>query len=268
MSKLTKAQAKAHQAATDLLRKDFLTEDDRWFVLENWQESATHINSTAGAFFTPCGLARDFNIEVTGPRILDLCAGIGALAFMAWNKSMWGREPVEIVCVELNPDYAAVGRKILPEATWIVADIFDLPDLGHFDCAISNPPFGAIKRQGKAPRFTGREFEYHVIDIASDLADYGVFILPQMSAPFIYSGHPHYEVRESDNYRAFSKATGIELGSNCGIDTSYYRDDWRGVAPSVEIVTTDFLEAGARRTPVLSGITHAEPDLFSRSEAA
>ncbi len=41
MSKLTKAQAKAHQEACDLLQKDVLTLDEKWFVLENWQESAT-----------------------------------------------------------------------------------------------------------------------------------------------------------------------------------------------------------------------------------
>lgn len=248
MSKLSKAQYKAHNEACALLEKDRLSEDDRWFVLENWQESARHVNSAAGAFFTPVMLARDFNIEVAGPRILDLCAGIGCLAFMAWNKAGWGREPIDITCVELNPDYIAVGRKVLPEARWIEASVFDLPrDLGRFDCVISNPPFGKTPRQGSAPRYTGSAFEYHVIDIASDLGDYGAFILPQMSAPFRYSGQRHYEVSESDAYRAFRDQTGIELGASCGIDTSTHRGDWRGVAPVTEIVTADFAEARKAR---------------------
>ena len=251
MSKLSKAQIKAHQQACALLQKETLTYDERWFVLENWQESATHINSAAGAFFTPIGLAGDFAIEVSGKRIVDLCAGIGMLAFRVANRFAWGAldEKPEIVCVEINPDYIAVGRKIVPDAVWVQASVFDLPDLGHFDCAISNPPFGATKRAGKSPRYTGSAFEYHVIDIASDLADYGVFIIPQASAPFVFSGQRHYEKREGDNYTAFKNQTGIDLSAGCGIDTAYHIGDWRGVAPKTEIVCADFEELRAKRVP-------------------
>lgn len=256
MSKLTKAQAKAHQEACALLTKDRLTEDERWFVLENWQESATHINSVAGAFFTPPQLASDFAIEVGGCRsLVDLCAGMGTLAFMALQRAGSSSPLDRIVCVEANPDYAAVGRKLLPEAEWIVGDVFSLPDLGHFDCAISNPPFGATKRTGDAPRYTGRAFEYHVIDIASGLADYGVFIIPQGSSPFRYSGHPTYERRPGHEYERFQRETGIDLGPNCGIDCSATEGDWHGVAPKVEIVLSDFVEARASRKP-------AQADLF------
>lgn len=256
MSKLTKARAKAHQEACAILAKDRLSEDERWFVLENWQESATHINSVAGAFFTPPMLARDFAIEVGDlGSVIDLCAGMGTLAFMVRNRHCWGRTGVRLVCVEANPDYIAVGRKLLPEAEWVQADVFDLPNLGHFDCAISNPPFGSTKRTGSAPRYAGRAFEYHVIDIASDLADYGVFIIPQASAPFSYSGKPVYEWRPGDEYKRFAETTGIALGANCGIDCSAYQGDWHGVAPAVEIVCADFAEARAARLP-------AQPSLF------
>ena len=251
MSKLSKQQAKAHKAACDLIAKDGpLSEDEKWFVLENWQESAHHINSIAGAFFTPVGLARDFAIEVSGRRILDLCAGIGALSFMTQRPY----EPApEIVCVELNPAYAEVGRLILPNAQWIVGSIFDLPNYGSFDVVISNTLFGATCRNGvRAPRYTGKEFEYHVIDIASDLADHGVFIIPQMSAPFRYSGQICFQADRSERYEAFAAATGIELGPNCGIDTSVYRNDWKGVSPATEIVVADFLEARARRQPIIA----------------
>ncbi len=45
-----------------------------------------------------------------------------------------------------------IGRKLLPEARWINADVFDWRelDLGRYDCAIGNPPFGRVKRQGMA----------------------------------------------------------------------------------------------------------------------
>lgn len=260
MSKLSKVQAKAHAEAVKMLEQDTLSHDERWFVLENWQESANHINSIAGAFFTPVGLARDFSIEVSGKRILDLCAGIGSLSYLYLLACQWDRLVPDMVCVEKNPGYVAVGRKVLPEARWIEGDVFSLPaDLGYFDCAISNPPFGATSRGAMgSPRYSGSKFEYHVIDVASDFADYGTFIIPQMSAPFRYSGRQTYERAEDQNYTDFVSKTGIDLGHSCGIDTSVYLRDWRGVSPPTEIVTADFCEARARRLP-------AQADMFAQA---
>lgn len=270
MSKLSKAQAKAHQKACDLLKQETLSEDDKFFVLENWQESAKHINTIAGAFFTPVGLARDLAIEVNpGSRIIDLCAGIGALSFFCsgtWKQS-------EIVCVELNPEYAAVGMKIVPEARWIVGSVFNLPDdVGHFDFAIGNPPFGATPRDAKGPRYTGKDFELHVIDVASDLADFGVFIVPQMTAGFKYSGCPNggwpetikdglgsgFTECKTDTHERLLAQAGIVLGPSCGIDTSIYQRDWHGVSVKTEIVTIDFIEARTLRAPI-------QNDLFAEA---
>lgn len=246
MAKLTKAQAKKHQEACDLLEKDVLTEDEKFFVIDNWQESASHINTVAGAFFTPYDLARDFAIETFAGRMIDLCAGIGILSFAASMMHRWSGTPLDLTCVEINPDYVKVGKKLLPQAKWIEASVFDVldMDLGHFDIAISNPPFGNIKRpQGKgSPRYTGGEFEFHVIDIAAHLANYGAFILPQMSSGFRYSGDQHYR-RDTDGKAVkFQEKTGIYLGPSCGIDTACYRDEWRGVSPICEIVCCDFEE--------------------------
>ncbi len=255
MARLTKEQAKHHEAACSLLEKETLTLDEKYFVLENWREDAHHMNSVAGAFFTPVGLARDLSIEVSGPRVIDLCAGIGSLAFAVWNRFDCDRNSrPTITCVELNPDYVAVGKKILPEAVWLQADVFDLPkDIGHFDCVISNPPFGATRASGKAPRFTGNIFEYRVIDIASDFADYGVFLIPQASAPFEYSGKQVYRWTAHDRYREFHRQTLIELGPNCGLDTSVHRSDWSSAPPAIEIVTADLERARQARSAATNG---------------
>lgn len=246
MSKLTKAEYKAHEEAVALLSQDALTIDERIFVLDNWQESATNVNSAAGAFFTPFALARDLAIEIGGTkRIIDLCAGIGSLSLAAhlyWPDS-------EIVCVEINPQYVEVGRRILPEATWVEASVFNMPPTGRFGVAISNPPFGNVKRDGDSPTYTGRNFEFHVASIASTIAREGVFIVPQMSAPFEYSGKLRYAERESRAHDQFQKQTGLCFEPNCGIDTEPYRSQWRGTAPITEIVLCDFepdfeLEAG------------------------
>jgi len=69
------------------------------------------MNGACGAHFTPAGLARDFAIDAGGGRrVIDLCAGIGGLGF--W-LDLDGRAG-ELVCVEVNPAYVEVGRKILP----------------------------------------------------------------------------------------------------------------------------------------------------------
>jgi hypothetical protein len=258
VAKLSKIEERRHAQACQLvdLPRD-LTEDERWFVLRHWQESSTTANGLQGAFFTPEGLAGDMSLEVGGDRIIDLGAGIGRLAWH--NRELFGRWPhpaPEFLCVERNPAYVRVGRKVLPEATWLCADILDLPDLadqlgGVFDCAISNPPFGPLPRHRNAPGYTGRRFEYHTIAIAARLAHRGVFIVPQTSAPFRYSGRPNFEPDQGDTeYARFTAGTGITLTATCGIDTSSYDHQWRGVSPRVEIVKADFRQhVAATATP-------------------
>jgi len=238
MAKLTKAQARAHLEAEKILKQDRLTLDERIFVLESWREDATHINGLAGAFFTPEGLARDFTIEVSGPDVIDICAGIGMLSF--WT-ALRGRASGRLLCVELNPNYAAIGRKIVPEAEWIVADALtmDLESIGRFTTAISNPPFGRPTTRTAGMRHA---FEHAIIERASRIARFGTFIIPQSSAPFEYSGRQSFVQRRSDSYEKFHAETGIVLTNNCGIDCDVYRADWHGVAPSVEIVVADFTD--------------------------
>lgn len=240
MAKLTKQQAARHQESERILEKPKLTDDDKQFVIENWQESATHINSAAGAFFTPWGLATDAMIELGGWQfdgsLIDLCAGIGTLSLAAQTMSRVSR----IVCVELNPAYAAIGRKMVPEAQWVEGSIFEHERWGDFEHAISNPPFGKIKRDGNAPRYKGGEFEYHVIDIAAHHAEFGTFIIPAMSAGFDLSNDSGYRRTEAQKYKTFEKQTGIRLEAGCGVDTRIYSDEWHGVSPAVEIACTEF----------------------------
>lgn len=242
MAKLTKAQARLHAEAVALLAKDRLKEDEREFVFAHWQAGASHINTTAGAFFTPMGLAWDLAIDVGGETILDLCAGIGALAYACFHRGSYDRDRARrLTCVELNPDYVEVGRKLLPEARWICADAFsDLRELGRFDWVVANPPFGAIQGRG--------DFDLAIVERGADFADEGTFILPAMSVPFAYSGRPCYDdSRPSDKARRFRERTGINLTAGCGVDCSYYRNDWQGVAPAVEIACADYREARALR---------------------
>jgi hypothetical protein len=257
MAKISKEAAKRHKQALDLVHSDKrLSLDDRFFILENFHEGATNMNGLAGAFFTPEGLARDLSIEVYGGKsIIDLCAGIGGLAFACRDKVK------RIVCVEQNPEYALVGQRVMPDAEWIVGDVFSLGDIGHFDWAISNPPFGAIKTGSNVKgAYTGAKFEYRVIELASKIADNGTFIIPQGSAPFRYSGQREYSVCIDSECEKFMKQTGIVLGNNCGLDTSSYLDEWKGVSPMCEIVVCDFAAAEAEEEPVAVVVPEPVPE--------
>lgn len=249
--KLSKAQAKAHQQAMDLVYSDkTLTEDDKQFILDGFQESATEMNGLAGAFFTPWGLARDFSLEVAGSSldgggIIDLCAGIGMLSFACRGKHE------RMVCVERNPSYVEVGKRILPEAEWYVGDVFEIaPTLGIFDWAISNPPFGAIKADSFVGNYSGAKFEYKVMELASQISEFGAFILPQMSAPFRYSGQQNYRDEIDESCQRFMDQAGIAMEVGCGIDTSVYLRDWKGVSPLCEIVVCEFGEKQAEKSEV------------------
>lgn len=44
------------------------------------------------------------------------------------------------------------------------------------------------------------------------------------------------------------------LAAGCGVDCHMFRDQWRGVAPSVEIVTADFGEVRRARLPAIGDL--------------
>ncbi|SDR45264.1 methyltransferase [Pseudovibrio sp. Tun.PSC04-5.I4] len=258
MAKLTKAEAKRHAQAVEILNKDVLTEDDKDFVFQNWHEGAEFENGSRGAFFTPWDLAFDFSFDCGGHRIIDLCAGIGMLSFAVYHRLKERNDRVpEIVCIERNPAYVAVGKKLLPEATWICADVFEWEELnlGRFDQAISNPPFGKVRRSGNGPSYKGGLFEHHVIDIASKLACEGTFIIPQNSASFAYSGVQYHRQTPTSAGGEFAASQGFEMTAGIGIDTAFYRKSWKGVSPLCEVALIDFSECQAKETqPVIKPV--------------
>ena len=81
--------------------------------------------------------------------------------------------------------------------------------------------------------------------LASSLAPYGVFIVPQTSAPFRYSGVQSYARQEDERARKFREQTGIQMEPGCGIDTAAYRAEWKGVSPLCEVVCCEFDECTA-----------------------
>ncbi|ECF2231851.1 methyltransferase [Salmonella enterica subsp. enterica serovar Kentucky] len=236
MAKLTKNETKLHQQALDLIHSDkVLTFDECEFIFDNYCGDA--IGST-GAFFTPNMFSWDFAIDAgnTG-SCLELCAGIGRLSFSIYHRY----KPERLVCVELNPEYVEIGKRVLPQAEWVCSDVFQYTSSERFDCVYGNPPFGKVKTSDDyVGSYTGSEFEYKVIQYGSAFSDYGVWIVPQGSAGFVYSGARYYERRESSKYKKMAKDTGYVFEAGCGIDTSIYKDEWHGTSVVCEVVCVDY----------------------------
>lgn len=132
-------------------------------------------------------LAWDFILDAgcTGDGIA-LRKGTDRLSYYQHIQS----NPTDITCVELNPRYVMIGKKVLPEAEWITCDAIQYSSDRFYDVAYGNPPFGKINTsEAYTGRFKGSEFEYKMIEHASNFASYGVRIVHQGSAGLKYSGH-------------------------------------------------------------------------------
>ncbi|WP_447842331.1 methyltransferase [Enterobacter cloacae] len=180
MARITKKESALHIQVMDLIHTDKqLTQDEKEFIFNNYKGDG--IGAT-GAFFTPEMLAWDFILDAgcTG-QCIELCAGIGRLSYYQYLRN----NPTHITCVELNPEYVMIGKRVLPEAEWIIGDALQYTPDRFYEVAYGNPPFGKINTsEAYTGCYTGSEFEYKVIEHASTFSSYGVWIVPQGSAGF------------------------------------------------------------------------------------
>ncbi|CZV80744.1 methyltransferase [Enterobacter sp. JBIWA008] len=237
MARITKKESALHIQVMDLIHSDKqLTQDDKEFIFNNYKGDG--IGAT-GAFFTPEMLAWDFILDAgcTG-QCIELCAGIGRLSYYQFLRN----NPAHITCVELNPEYVMIGKRVLPEAEWIIGDALQYTPDRFYDVAYGNPPFGKINTsEAYTGRYTGSEFEYKVIEHASNFSSYGVWIVPQGSAGFKYSGHRYYDASvQTAKYQKFVNDTGYTFQPGVGIDTSIYKDEWNGTKVICESVCVDY----------------------------
>ncbi len=242
MAKLSKQKIKLHEEAMELIKKDTLTITDRDFVFENYQPSYDHNVGQLAAFFTP--LEMTYSVAMYCPdsgTVVDIAAGIGGLsrAIIDAAKSNGNPFNMKVVCIERNPRFVEVGKKLVPEAKWIQGDVYDQElwnKLGKFDYAVSNPPFGNIGQDKSWPKYTGVA-DLMALGVAMEVASAGTFILPQASVPFEYSGKQTYTPRPSKNFDKF-----LEQYPSCrvacsSIDTGEFEKEWVDASPKVEIIT-------------------------------
>ena len=262
MAKMSAAQDKNHHEAMELVNLERpLTMTEKEFVLANYKPHAEHNVRKLQAYFTPLELGIAATIEMPSPaektsgkiKILDLCAGIGMLSFsyLHYSGLAVNADNTELVCVEMTEELARVGKRILPEATWIVADMFNLGNKNSdnyynveidddFDCFISNPPFS---RFGPS-HLVGRKGCYITAQIGLQFCEYGVMIVPKCNCPFEYSGRDNHKIVDNREYTTFSDKAKIEFKPSC-VDTASVLDDndepvkWDDVNVDTEIVIVD-----------------------------
>lgn len=269
MGRLSKRELAAHAAACRLIDSGRpLSSDEIDQCYQDWHEGATSNQTAASAFFTPIDMAADMRFDMPGRgSFVDLCAGTGRLAYYAGAQHCWPESRPSysrIVCVERNPEYVAIGRRLFPAAEWICGDALDPAvwrQIGQVDFAIANPPFGrTTKSDYAAPRYRGAEFELAALDVMAHLAPEGWAIVPASTAPFDGTGRGRVvDTSKADRWR---EATGLGLHRFANVDPQHYRDQWRGTCPAVELVEFSATEYGETPKPVRSaalGLPQAAP---------
>lgn len=276
---LTRKQEEAHQRASDLIfgSDRSLKPDEVWFCLENWDPRAANLVSKTQAYFTPMALAMSatMNIAAPGRHILDLCAGTGRLSFALLQNCYWHPE-VEITAVEINPDYVAVGRRLLPRVHWLEADVLDLAlwqrldTEHHFFCAVSNPPFGRAQTLADTTwlNLHGQKACFLIAEIGLRITQVGILALfPQSDVPFRFSGEPYARHLPPESYsRGLKRFKEIypDVAWGClSLDTSVFKQEWRGASPIVEIIDLAWEGTNSHPIPLTQKPTVVKPQLLS-----
>lgn len=238
--RLTRKQTKVHDDVMRILQGDRLTEDECDYVLDNFRPSATTNTTKSAAFFTPRSVAIEISVmcDCDDEIVVDLGAGIGSLARGLLDG---GRRPKKIVCIEQNPNFVAIGRKVVPEATWIEGDIFDqnlMSQLLTVGWVISNPPYGL-----KLPAYNWLAYQGQsdlmAVEVGMRLAtNGGLFILPQTSVPWAFSGRQCYqEVSQRPAKLQKFMMANPHIQFDCvSVDMSVYKDAWVDGTSAVELV--------------------------------
>ncbi len=257
MGKISKEVLKRHNKAIEILKQEELSFNDKVYVLENFHEGATNMNNLISAHFTPMSIAKSVEQCTRYNNFIDLCAGIGALAWQQLRTQQFEDTVGKSIgiCIENCTEYYEIGKKIMPEFHWINGSIFDETVIkevkeimkGKDFSIISNPPYGIQVKTDtkKLLKYTGSEFEYKAIELGYILgANEGIFLIPQNSCNFkMTTPNRHNEFNVPNNkYEKFEKQTGLIMTPNIGFSTETFDDNWKDVSIITEIAIFEYEE--------------------------
>ncbi len=257
MGKISKEILKKHNKALEILNKENLDFYDIEYVFQHYHEGAGKMNNLISAHFTPYEIAHSIAHHVS-TAFVDICAGIGMLSYAIKRYYQFNEEIPFGICVENCVEYYNVGKKLLPEFHWINGDIFDKHVIDEIKSlmgnrqftVVSNPPYG---KQVQADvkdflHYSGSDFEYKAIELGAYLkAIYGVFLIPQNSCPFKYSGNKGLESTTNKEYSKFEGQTNLRIDMNIGFDTTIFNPDsewpqWKDISIITEIAIVEYAE--------------------------
>lgn len=252
--KLTKAEIKIQKQVFELLKKDNLTNEEIDWIYENINAGYISDVTTHSFYQTPLNLSYDAVLMwPTHGVLIDMAAGFGILTHCAKIRDGYNKDIKHYVCIERNPVYIEIGKKLCPYADWIEGDIFNKnvwdsikQKYGRIDCIMSNPPFGKVSKSDADKswlKYKGSDLEIAAIEVALVNCDkqYNCsFILPVGSLTFrknMAGGYmEHVQCRKIDKLK---KEMGVEFYMSwCSIDTDVY-EGFKNTKIRVECCTID-----------------------------
>lgn len=175
MGKLSKQEVKLQREILDLINSDKkLTDDDRYYIYENFNPGYLSDVTERGVFFTPIGLAQD--LAVFTPKygkIAVVCSGIGILSYRLLDMNYYHGKINSITLMEMSLEYLRITKRLLTvmkncqgkeyEINFVQANVFDknvwhnFTDLSattsyneratsKFNVIVSNPPYGRLSK--------------------------------------------------------------------------------------------------------------------------
>jgi type I restriction-modification system DNA methylase subunit len=254
----SKRQYKLHQLAMTLLDKETLTQDERETVFQNFLPGFGNDMRSSGAFFTPHLLASSLacctpSDEAKQTTIVDIAAGIGRLARSILDHHAYGGHPPHLTCIERNPTFVAVGKRLVPEATWLSEDIFSQrlwTSLPRFDFGVANPPFGQPLTGSDKSWFSYKgSAELMVVELILRFCnDGGTVILPKTSVPFRASGEWFHEELTDlpEALQKFFACHPTALLTWTSMDCSLAECQWQGTKAEVEMAYVGYRDEATR----------------------
>lgn len=230
-----------------LLDKDKLSYKETELFYTEFNEGFIEDVTQHSAYFTPLEMAYDFALMSVPSSnvIVDMCAGIGVLTWCKHVRETYEEDKSVFVCIERNPKYIEIGKKLCPFAHWYEGDMFDLElwnriekEHGSIGCIMSNPPFGSVTKSDKDRswlKYTGKDLDIAAIEIGLTKARHCAFILPQNSCTFQCSGKQFgYGTRENRKIMKLEKDLGYEIYMQWdSVDTTVY-DQFKNTKVVVE----------------------------------
>lgn len=239
------------------------------YIYENYDPSMDDNVTERGVFFTPIGLAQDFNIFThKSGHIVDVCSGIGMLSYKLLCYAYYSNHIESLTLIEYNPKFTEIAKRLISPLSaynsdnrivninFITADAYaketwgnvisslPLSANGKFNLMISNPPYGKLPASEKSKYYDHLKYlserELMAVELCTKYAKHGQFIMPPSSCECIFSGRPYYERRPSSKVDRLRKALGEDVFFHMeidGIDCSIYRDEWKNTKITTEVVS-------------------------------